>query len=185
MKHFNIYILLFILIISSCSNNLEIMPSVYVSENQPDITILNLKTRYNANEQLKAKVIAPIVNNFEKIDNPYSEFPKGVKVYFYDEDFKLTSSLISDYAIYYTKQQLWKASGNVVITNSEGATLKTQEIYGDENTNKIYSMKYIELTEPNGYVLNGKDGFESNINFHPYIIKNVDGIITDYENSIK
>ena len=185
MNNLYIYILFFLILFSSCSGNLERIPPVHIQENQPDMSITDLKTKYNTSLQLKAKVIAPLVNNFEKKDNPYSEFPQGVEVYFYDEDFVLTSSLIADYAIYYKKQELWKASGNVVITNSKGATVRTQELYGNESTNEIYSMKFTELTEADGNIINAKNGFDSNIDFHPFALKNVDGTIVSKADSTK
>ncbi len=83
------------------------------------------------------------------------------------------------------KQQLWKATDNVIITGKNGSTMKTEEIYGNEKDEKIYSIKYVEVADPDGTIIRGKGGFESNFNFTNYKFKNVDGIIVGLENEIK
>ena len=181
MKTKQLFPTIFLIIISfyffSCSNKLEKIPSTYIKENQPDVTLINFYTKFNSNEQLRIEAEAPIAYFFLNIDNPYREFPDGLLVNIFDNNFNITSSVKSDYAIYYDKQKLGKASGNVVVKSENGGLLKTQELYIDQNTAKIYSIKYVEVLVKDGTIIRGKGGFESNLDFTIYEFKNVDGVI--------
>ena len=184
-KKYKYYLILLLFIFASCSSNIEKIPDIYIQENQPDLSVENMNTKYFSDEQIKSKIIAPLANSYQNNDNPYIEFPKGVEVYFYNNKFEITSSMIADYAIYYKKEKLWKAAGNVVMTNTDGSTLKTQEIYSNQETEEIYSLKYVTLTRSNGEIINAKNGLKTNLQFHPYEFNNVDGKITYNENEIK
>ncbi len=180
-KLFFIIILFFIF---SCSNDLEEIKPFQLRDDIPNVSVKNLYTIYNSNSRMQAEIFAPIMNQYQT-DNPYMEFPEGVEMYFFDNNFDTTSSLTADYAVYYMKQQLWKATDNVIITGKNGSTMKTEEIYGNEKDEKIYSIKYVEVADPDGTIIRGKGGFESNFNFTNYKFKNVDGIIVGLENEIK
>jgi len=180
---------MFFLIVSlfflfSCSNNLEEIKPYQIKSDIPNVSVRNMHTIYNSSNRLQAEIFAPIANQYQT-DNPYMEFLEGIDMYFFDEKFDTTSSLTADYAIYYQKQKLWKATGNVVIIGQNGITMKTEEIYGNEKDEKIYSIKYVEVADPDGTIIRGKGGFESNFDFTKYKFKNVDGIIVGLQKNIK
>src|SRR5690606_1486613 len=53
---------------------------------------------YSDSAKVKAKLKAPVLLHF-KTKSPYYEMPKGIDVTFYDENLKVTSTVVSDYAI--------------------------------------------------------------------------------------
>lgn len=175
------FVLFFLLIFSSCKTDLsKIIPPEDINT-LPQLSISNFKAQYKIGNSLKAEAFAPLMNKYT-IQKNTVEFPDGVNVKFFDESFHVTTSLKCDEAINYPQQELWRFSGNVVIESLQGGTLSTQELYFDQKSQKIYSVKYVEVADPQGSVIRGKGGFEANYDFTVYEFKNVDGTLA-YKNS--
>jgi lipopolysaccharide export system protein LptA len=60
------------------------------------------------------------------------EFPKSIKIIFYDENLKETQRITSDHAIRREKEKTTIFTKNVVVTMADGSVLKTEEIVYDE-----------------------------------------------------
>lgn len=102
----------------------------------------------------------PLMERYELAKDPYSEFRKGVKIITYKDSTNIEEgSLIADYAIFFEKQELWEAKGNVVATNQSGHVLETQQLFWDQRSHRIYSNIDSRITQGND-VLVGV-GFES------------------------
>ena len=165
-----------ILFINSCSPDLsKIKPPEDIS-NLAQITVRNLKAHYKIDSKLRIEIVAPLMYKYTISDNKV-EFPNGVDIKFYDENFNITTSLTCKNAINYPAKNLWKFSDNVVLKSITGGELKTQELFFDQKNKKIYSVKFVEVTDADGTIIRGKGGFEANYNFSVYEFKNVDGMI--------
>lgn len=91
---------------------------------------------------------------------PYYEFRKGIHIVTYNDSTQLEeSSLVADYAIYFEKQDMWEAKGNVVATNEDGTVLETQQLFWNRLTEKIYSNVDSRLTQGRDVMVGV--GFES------------------------
>jgi len=181
MKWFFVYF--FIILLASCKTDLSKVPQLDAMEQLPQLSVTNFTAYYKISSSLKAEAKAPVMNKYT-IQKNYTEFPFGVEVKFYDEGFIVNTSLNCSYAINYTNQELWRFSDDVVVESTKGGTLKTQELYFDQKKQMIYSVKYVEVTDPNGTIIRGKGGFESNYDFTIYEFKNVDGIMYVLEDVI-
>ena len=168
------------LIIVSCEPKLNTLPQDIDFENEPDLKIHNFHMLYKMDLKLRAEAQAPILRKYTR-KKQITDFPEGVEIKFYDETITEKAYLTADYAINYTKKQLWKFEGNVLIKNPQGSYLKTQELYFDQNNQKIYSIKFVEVVDAQGTVIRGKGGFEANIDFTRYSFKNVDGVVNYYK----
>jgi LPS export ABC transporter protein LptC len=170
------FVFVLFLFFVSCKADLSKIRSPEDIKTLPQLSINGFHADYKISSMLRAEAYAPLMNKYT-LNKNYVEFPDGLEVKFYDDDFHVRTSLTCDYAIDYPEKELWKFSGNVIIKSVEGGTLKTQELYFDQKTKKIYSIKYVEVTSPDGSVIRGKGGFEANYNFTVYEFKNVDGVI--------
>ena len=66
----------------------------------------------------------------------------------------------------------------ILITNDDGTTLKTEQIFCDENKQKIFSVKRVSVAQPgDGFVIDGKSGFESDLTFKNYKFLDVNGVV--------
>ena len=62
---------------------------------------------------------------------------RGVKVTFYDANGAATSVLTSHEGTYLTQTDNMEARGNVVVTSTDGRTLRTEKLKYDQATNKL------------------------------------------------
>ena len=166
-------------ILTACSSKMEQLNNYNIDATFPQQSVENLDLKYYSSHKMKTTVTAPQADDYENGDvQSYLEFPKGVDVIFFDEELKQKSRLTADYAIYYKKKKLYEARRNVVITNDDGTTLKTEQIFCDENKQKIFSVKRVSVVQPDdGFVIDGKSGFESDLTFKNYKFLDVNGVV--------
>jgi len=161
----------------SCSSKMEQLNSYNVDETFADLSVTNLDSKYFSSHRLQSNITAPIADNYTRTDDPYIEFTRGVKVVFYDDSLKSKSELVADYALYRTKTGFWEARKNVVVTNEDGTKLETDQLFGDQSRNKIFSVKKVVVTDHTGTVIIGKQGFESDMTFKNYKFLDVNGVV--------
>ncbi len=163
--------------ITSCSTKMQSPDNYNIDETFADMSTKDLHTKYYSQHRLQTTIDAPILDQFSSVKQPYWEFPKGVKVVFYDEQLRAQSSLTAGYAVYYTKKKLWEARTNVEIINDDGTKLNSEQIFCDENGKKVFSVKKVTVTDPDGTVIVGKRGFESDMAFKNYKFLDVNGVV--------
>ncbi len=161
----------------SCdSSNIEKINAVTSELNTPTMSFTNTEIIISKNALINTKVISPEINRYLDLEEPYTEFPKGLHVEFYDSTETLTSFIKAKYCIYDETEELWTAQNNVVSVNAEGDTLNTEFLIWNQKTKKIYSDQYVRITNKNG-VIHGK-GFEANEDLTNWEIKQTSGTIS-------
>ena len=111
---------------------------------------------------------------FDKKKPPYWAFEEGVYLETFDTLFQMEANIKADTAYYYEKQKLWKLMGNVVIRNLKGEKFNTELLYWDQNTEKVYSDRFIRIEQPDR-IITGR-GFDSNQQMTKYTIHKPEGI---------
>jgi LPS export ABC transporter protein LptC len=148
------------LLMSACENDLKDVEQLYPSKVPVQVDESEgVEILYSDSAVVKAKLIASQVLKF-KTTEPYYVMPKGITVTFFDANQKETGHVTSDYAIRREAQRIVQLKKNVVVTNSKGETLKTDEMIWDENKKRIYSNKTVILSSPDGTLFYGT-GFSS------------------------
>lgn len=108
---------------------------------------------------------APLVEGYTFGSVPYREFREGIRVVTYNNDSLSTVDVIleADYAIFYEKNQLWEARGNVVVRkmNESRTTLYTQQLFWNVDAKRVYSNVDSKLVENGGRDVAYGEGFES------------------------
>ena len=131
---------------------------------------------YSDSAKVKAHMTTPLMIDHDGYrQNLPEKCPKGVKIIFYDDDLKEKGTITSDYAIRYEKQNTVTFRKNVVATNAQGETFKSEELIYDQNAKKIYSNKAVQINMANGNLMYGTK-FVSNENMYPWTIDNSNGI---------
>jgi LPS export ABC transporter protein LptC len=120
----------------------------------------NIETLVSDSGITRCKVITDTYLKFDKASEPFWYFPDGVYLEKYDTAFNVEASVKADTAWYYERRKLWKLTGNVDITNMEGKRLETNELFWDQNKEKIYTDSLYRITE--GDKVSGGTGFISN-----------------------
>ncbi len=103
------------------------------------------------------------------------EFPEGLYIEFF-EDEKPSSTLRADYCYYTKKDELYKATGNVVAQNiMTQDRLDTEELYWNERKGEVFTEKFVRV-EQNGQITTGV-GLEAKQDFSYYKILDVQGTL--------
>lgn len=154
VKYFGLA-LLAALFLFSCANDMEILKKIIDPEEEPDITGINVEILYSDSARLQMKMTAPLMKIYESAKEARDEFPKGIHVWFYEKTGELKAELTANWAKHDVKKDLWEVQGNVVITNTEGYKLETEQLFWDPKKGEVYNNKYTKITEPNGNMANG------------------------------
>lgn len=162
-----------VVIFFSCSSEHEELPeSVEVIKKPTEISI-NTTILYSDSAILKLKLVTPELQRWDKEEEPYVEFPKGLEVFFYDSLGNLESSLKANYGINYTKQKRVEVRHDVEVLNGKHEKLNTEELTWLEEEERIFTEKFVKITTPDEIITG--DGLESNQTFTKYKIKNIKG----------
>lgn len=169
-----------IMLFISCEHSsIEKVNAITSELNAPSISVTNTEIIYSKNALIEAKIQSNQINRYIDIEEPYTEFPEGLFVQFYDSTQKVSSFIKANYCIYDEKKKLWTAENDVVSVSDEGDTLNTEFLIWNEVTGKIYSDRYVRITNKDG-IIHGK-GFEANQDLTGWEIKNPSGTI-NFEN---
>lgn len=145
----------------SCSNDIETVKALTEERNLPDQSGYNIETTYTDSGRLQGKLNAPEVQKYSRKEEPYTEFPKGLKVSFYDSLGRPYAYIQAEYAIFYENKQLWEARHHVIAENPlKGEKLETEQMFWNQKTRLIYSDKFTRLTNADGDFV-GDGGFEA------------------------
>ena len=157
-------IIVFAALATGCENDIERINMLTEETEIPILSSKNIEVIYSDSARVKMHVIAASYQSFPDLERPYDEFPDGMEVFFYDDSMKIESDIRSDYTIYYPKEQLWHATGNVIARRMDnGDALYTEELFWDMETEIIYSNSYTRVHNEEN-ILYGKKGFKSNQN---------------------
>lgn len=119
----------------------------------------NIETYFSQNGILKAILRAPLMIRAQD-DTVYTEFPKTLHVDFYDSLAVRESWLDARYGNYYESLNKVLLRDSVIVINTKGDTLSTQELWWDQNAKKFYTDKpvsYKSITRN----IHGSEGMEA------------------------
>ena len=158
-----------IALITGCENDLKDIQKISASEvNKPIERYTSVDVIYSDSARVKAHMTAPLMIIY-KTKKPYTEMPKGVKVIFYDNNLKESSTIVADYAVRHDLEKRIELNKNVVGTNIKGDTFTSDELIWDEDTKQIHSSKLVHVKMADGSITDGT-GFTSDENFNHWIL---------------
>ena len=83
------------------------------------------------------------------------------------------ASLKADYAKYLDQQEIWELDGHVFSMNEKGETFATEQLFWNQQTERVYSDSSIVITRESSVIMGV--GFESNQTMTQYTILNPTG----------
>ncbi len=156
--------------VAACSENETSIAEMKVYEG-PVREGRNVLMTYSEQSTRKVVLKAKLLLEFKDGNR---EFPEGLYIEFYDEEGKLSSTLESEKGYYYKNQNLWKATGNVVVESLEkNQQLNSEELFWKPDDERIYTEKFVTIRLENEVIYG--TGLESNQDFTNYDIKNPSG----------
>jgi LPS export ABC transporter protein LptC len=129
---------LFTVLFFSCKNNFEQLKQLNQFDALPVGEADTIRVVYTDSAQTVAILKAPKNIDFTNQPFPYSEFPIGVEVIFFDEN-NMETFVKADYGILYNRTNLVDLKGNVQITTPDGADLRTSQLYWDIDREWVFT----------------------------------------------
>lgn len=171
MRNLNVVISIVLLLLVACSgNDITQVNKVAVSQSWPVETGKNVTINYTDSGLTKALVTAPSLARYASEEKNYTEMSKGINVKFLDNKGNVESFLTALYAIRYDKEKRMIARNKVVVMNTDGDTLRTEELLWNEATQRISTNKQVTITTKTEMMWG--DGLESDVAFkNPKIYK--------------
>lgn len=178
-KHNNITIALamvmFILLSAACSGRKKIVSEAITERDSlPVMETKGVTTLISDSGIIRYRLQAEKWEIFDKKKPPYWAFEEGIYLETFDTLFQMEANIVADTAYYFEKQKLWKLMGNVIIRNLKGEKFNTELLFWDQNTEKVYSDRFIRIEQPDR-IITGR-GFESNQEMTKYSIHKPEGI---------
>jgi LPS export ABC transporter protein LptC len=158
-----------------CENNIEQIKAFYTTENLPVLEATNFETLLTDSGQVRYFLKAPKLLQFQDEGRNYIEFPEGMELIKFDEHKRIISSITADYAKQFIAEDKWEAKNNVVATNAQGDTLKTEHLIWEEKKEIIYTEEFVKIIRTD-QIITGI-GFTSDQKLQNWKIKNPKGTI--------
>ena len=149
----------------------SVIDSVQITERVHDAEIV-----YTDSGKLRAKLTAPLIEGHKNAEKPYIELTKGLQADFYNDAKEVESSLTAGYGINYQNSKIIEVQKQVVVVNTKGEKLVTEQLFWDQNTKEIYTDKTVKITT-NTEELTGT-GMRAAQDFSSWKITHVIGIVT-------
>ncbi len=161
-------------LLSSCDNSELPVRELQIRE-LPSLTARDVETMYSDSGKVTLLVQTPLIQQFSNEEQPYTLFPEGLTVLFYDKKTEPQASITAQYARYTEKDELWELRDSVVAVNTEGDILETELLYWSEPKASVWSDRFVRITGKDQIIMG--TGFESDPRLSKWKIKNVSATI--------
>ena len=115
----------------------------------------NIESWLSQDGKVKARLTAPLMYRV-MADTVYIEFPNKLHCDFYDDSAKLETWLDSKYGKYYQNRNQVYLRDSVVVINVKGDTLRSPDLWWDQNSKLFYTDKYATYSGVNRIIYGGK-----------------------------
>ena len=113
----SITVLFITAILFSCSKRLDQIQLSNKTDYLPVSIAEHINTKYTDSGRLTSILVSSKMINFSNQDFPFYEFPEGIYLTLFDKK-KLSSTVVSNYAMVYNETDLIDFRGDVVLTTS-------------------------------------------------------------------
>jgi LPS export ABC transporter protein LptC len=169
-------ILSILLFLISCSGQ-DKPDVVQIDSNRANIPTLHatdITTVISDSGITRYRISAPQWDIYDKVPEPYWEFPYGIHLERFDMNLHVDANIHSKYARFFVNKKLWELKNDVKATNLKGELFETEQLFWDQNSQKIYSDSLIKVTQATQII--NAIGFESDQSMNYYVFRNVKGI---------
>ena len=159
----------------SCSKkDKQLGPAVTNRDSTSVVTTMGVDMFISENGVVRYHVIAEEWKIFDKMNPPFFSMEKGVLLEILDSLMQPESTLRADTAYYMNNSKLWHLRHDVHAENIKKEQFDTQELYVNNNTDRMYSDSLINIRQETQILVG--HGFESNGNLTEYTIRKTEGI---------
>jgi LPS export ABC transporter protein LptC len=168
--------------IAGCENDIRQVRAL--GEKSKDVEVITQVTSYLSQDaKMKAKLTAPLMTRYQG-DSVLVEFPKTVHVDFYTDSLQIESTVFAKYGRYIENQRRVLLRDSVIVINIlKGDTLRTEELWWDQNKQLFYTDKPVHIRQPD-QKLDGNRGMEADQNFRKWTLHQTEGVVNVADSTI-
>jgi len=146
------------------------------STNFPSQIINNAKIVQRDSGFVTLRATAPIIEQYQLIDSPYTVAKRGIKIEFFDKkNPKKPGNITAKFAKIYEYKKFYEARGDVKILTSDGQRFATQSVFWDQKKKRIYTRDTVYATMEDGSTLVHANGMTAKDDFSEYTFYNNSG----------
>jgi LPS export ABC transporter protein LptC len=144
----------------SCENDIKTVDNLLTKKTGVE-EALKVESYLSEAGKVRAKLTSPYMRRF-MVDSSYMEFPRTLKVDFYDDSTRVETVLTAMYAKYMESQRKVFLKDSVMVINlNTGDTLKSKELWWDQNKEEFYTDKPAQTHQKNGNILYYQNGLRA------------------------
>lgn len=141
----------------------------------------NISTLISDSGVTQYRIVAPLWEVYDNVDEPYWTFPEGIYLRKYDRKLNVIATIAADSAKFFKNKNLWRLDGRVEVTKEPMELFQSQQVFWDQNKGIVYSDSFIHI-ENTTHMMEGY-GFTARQDFSGYRITRPLGIFpVDREN---
>ncbi|WP_026999990.1 LPS export ABC transporter periplasmic protein LptC [Eisenibacter elegans] len=112
----------------------------------PTLRAENIETSYSDSAKIVVKLLAPLRFDYASGN---LEFPEGLEIQFFDKKEVLETKLTADKGYYNKEQNLYTASGNVVVENvQQNRVLRTKILHWKPIERLVFTKEKVHIITP-------------------------------------
>jgi LPS export ABC transporter protein LptC len=158
----------------SCETRNDIIPKSDLLT-LPSLSVKNFETIFTDSGLVQLTLSAPVMEQYDNKDTPYTEFKSGIRVDFFDKKEAHAGSVTSKYAKYTKSDNVWELRDSVVVVNDKNDMLETELLFWNQESDMIYTDRFVKITNTD-QIIQGI-GFESDTHLQHRRIKKVSATI--------
>ena len=158
----------------SCSEGNEVVNVSSDPSSTARLSATDVTTLVSDSGITRYRVDAKVWKVYERVEDPYWDFPEGIHFDRFDPDMKVDAEIESKKAIYYTTRKFWDLKDSVHAMNLKGEHFECDQLFWDEKEERVYTNGKVKITQQDKIIYG--QGFESNQTFTKYVIKKPEGI---------
>jgi Uncharacterized protein conserved in bacteria len=138
-----IAIIILSMMILSCENKIPVISKSDLLT-LPSLTVQNFKTVLNDSGRIQLIMSSPLLEQYDKVDPPYSEFKSGIHVVLFNN--KNDSVRVTSKYAKCTNNNLWELRDSVVVINEKNEKLETEVLFWNQEKDLIYTDRFVKMT---------------------------------------
>jgi len=134
----------------ACENDTQVVDSLFTKKTAVE-EAFQVESYMSQEGKVKARLTSPYMKRY-MADTPYVEFPRKLHVDFYNDSLQIESILDANYARHMEIERKVLLRDSVVVINIiKGDTLRTSELWWDQNKEEFYTDKVAYINQKSGY----------------------------------
>ncbi len=167
----------------SCENSIKTVQNLTSEDTIAALSASDIRYERTDSGRIQLVLTSPLMLRYDG-NAPYTEFPKGFSVKFYDTLGHPISLLKAKYGIRKEKLRILQARNNVVVENlNTHKTLYTENLIWNEWTKKITAPSFVKIVGPDGTIFG--DSMVANESFTHRTVYGIRGVLNVKQDSLQ